>query len=122
DGNGSFADNYTAYRGNITAGEDWGTGSVFASYSYYTANSLTGADRPYIAQFPRIETCSPATVTSGGVKYTYNSVDADGRPTAYITGPNTCGRYEYETVLPAQRQHSIFAGLSQDLNSAIHVD
>jgi iron complex outermembrane recepter protein len=123
-----FADEYTSYLANLTAGKDWGSGSVYASYSYSKANELFGSDRPYIEQNPRIVTCFPATVTAnagGGataVQYSYPGTGADGRPTAYTLGPNTCSRYASETVVPAQETHSVFGGLSQDLSSVIRAD
>lgn len=128
DGAVTFADDYMAYRANVTAGKEWGTGSVFASYAYSKSDGLLGADRPYIEQNPRIVTCTPATVTANAitgapaVQYTYAGVGADGRPTAYITGPNRCSRYATESVLPAQEMHSVFAGLSQELSSTLRVD
>jgi len=128
DGTVSFADDYTAYRGNITAGKDWGTGSIYASYSYNKANALLGSDRPFIQQNPTIVTCFPATVTAnagGGaaaVQYTYTGTGADGKPTAYIAGPSRCSRYANESIMPAEDMHSVFAGLSQQLSSAISVD
>lgn len=128
DGNVSFADDYKAYRGNVTAGRDWGSGSVYASYSYNKANALLGADRPWIEQIPKVVTCSPATVTAnagGGqsaVQYTYTEVGANGKPAAYVAGPNRCSRYAAESVMPAQQMHSVFAGLSQELSPAVRVD
>lgn len=124
----SFADDYKAYLGNITAGKDWSTGSVYASYSYNKANALLGSDRPFIEQNPRIITCTPATVTAnaggGGaaVQYNYTAVDANGRPTGYLVGPSRCSRYANESILPAQEMHSVFAGLSQELNSTLSID
>lgn len=128
DGTVSFADDYKAYRGNITAGKDWGTGSVYASYSYNKANALLGSDRPYIEQNPKIVTCFPATVTAnaggGGaaVQYTYTDTGPNGRPIAFVPGPSRCSRYANETILPAQQMHSVFAGLSQELSPSLGVD
>lgn len=134
DGNVGFADDYTSYRLNATAGKDWGTGSIYISYSFNKANGLLGSARPYLEQTPKITTCFPANVANGAVaasggnpalpaaSYTYTGAGPDGKPIAYIAGPAACNRYTTESVLPAQRTHSVFAGLSQDLSSAIHVD
>lgn len=128
DGNVGFADDYTSYRANATAGKDWGTGSVYVSYSYVHANALLGSDRPYLEQNPKIVTCFPATVTANAaagaaaVQYTYTATGTNGKPTAYVTGPNRCSRYANETVLPEQNMHSVFGGLTQELTPGIHVD
>ncbi len=128
DGNVGFADDYTSYRANATAGKDWGSGSAYVSYSYVKANALLGADRPYIEQNPKIVTCYPATVTANAatgaaaVQYTYTATGTNGKPTAYVTCPNRCSRYANETILPEQNMHSVFAGLTQDLTPGLHVD
>lgn len=128
DGNVGFADDYTSYRFNATAGKDWGSGSIYISYSFNKANGLLGAARPYLEQSPKITTCFPANVANpaasglAAASFTYTGVGTDGKPTAYTAGPAACNRYTTESVLPALRTHSVFAGLSQDLSSAIHVD
>jgi iron complex outermembrane receptor protein len=128
DGTVSIADDYVAWRGNITGGKDWQTGSAYVSYSYTKSDGLIGADRPYIEQVPLIVTCSPSTVTANAagaataVQYTYTAVGADGKPTGYVTGPNRCSRYGTESIMPSQEMHSVFAGLSQEIASWLEFD
>lgn len=130
DGNIGFADNYTSYRASATAGKDWGSGSIFAAYSYNKANALLGSDRDYLVRNPLRTGCAPTgTITNPavrggapGVSYTFTGVDANGKAVGYAVGQQGCNNYLDESVLPSETLHSAFAGLSQDLNSAIHVD
>ena len=128
DGTVGLASDYVAYRGNITAGKEWTTGSAYVSYSYNKTDGLLGANRPYIEQFPKILTCTPPTVTAnagGGataVQYSFTGTGSDGKPLAYTTGANSCSRYGAESILPAQNMHSVFAGLTQELGSGISID
>jgi iron complex outermembrane receptor protein len=115
-----FADNYYRYDGNITAGKDWGSGSLFASYNYSKGDDLLGKDRDYIRQFPtagngRIEIqCAPGNVQAGGVYYAQPGVTANTF--------NQCDSSDNSSLYPAYKRHSLFAGLTQQLSDAVKID
>src|SRR6202011_1324278 len=52
DGHYGIADNYHQFDTNITAGRDWGTGSLYASYNYTQNDAIYGRDRDYVKVFP----------------------------------------------------------------------
>lgn len=115
-----FANDYFRYDGNVTAGRDWGSGSLFASYNYSKGDDLLGADRDYVRQFPdpgngRTEIqCSPGNVQAAGVFYAQPGVTANTL--------NQCDASDYSSLYPAYTRHSVFAGLTQQLSDAIRID
>lgn len=142
DGSYGFADNYYQYDGNVTAGKDWGSGSIFVSYAYAKTDELLGKDRDYVREFPQ-------NINGNGLGYTSLSCGAgavqdllpfpNGTPlpgTGIIAGlpdvravngvrpvPNqSCDASDYATVFPSSRRHSVFAGLTQQLDDTFSVD
>lgn len=117
-----FADSYYRYDANVTAGRDWGSGSIFASYSFAKGDQLIGLDRDYIRQFPAVGTglneiqCSPGNVGVGS-PIVYRPI-----PSTTPGAPNQCDGSDYASVYPAYRRHSVFAGLTQQLSDAIKID
>lgn len=129
DGTVTLGRDYSAFTANGVAGKDWGTGSIFVAYAYNKTNKIFGKDRPFLARNPLNNQCSPGTIfarnASGSTlvnTYSFTGVTAQGKPTAYTLGPASCNRYDWETVVPDEQMHSVFAGLTQDLNSSISVD
>lgn len=123
-GHYGFADDYHQADVNITAGRDWGSGSLFGSYSYSERGDLFGRDRDFIRSFPNPTTgllslqCSPGNVTVGGVNY--------GLPfTTPPTPPavaNQCDASDTSVLIPNERRHAGYAGLTQQLSDAVSID
>ena len=120
----SFADDYYEWTANVTAGRDWGTGSLFASYAYAKNDEILGRDRDFIQQFPsdngfRSLECSP-----GNIRALAGSLGApQGTVVGVNGGPvNDCDTSDFAAVVPASERHSLFAGLSQDLSADLSVD
>jgi iron complex outermembrane recepter protein len=129
DGNVTLARNYSAFALNGVAGKDWGTGSIYLAYAYNKTNKIFGIDRPYLQRNPLNNQCSPGTIfarnASGSTllnAYSFATVNAQGKPAAYTLGQAACNRNAYETVVPDEQMHSVFAGLTQELNSSVSVN
>ncbi|MGE3690690.1 MAG: TonB-dependent receptor plug domain-containing protein [Novosphingobium sp.] len=129
DANVTLGKAYTAFMANGTVGKAWDTGSIYLSYAYNQTSAVFGFDRPFINRVPPNNGCYPGTVFARDASgrtlintYSYNAVDAQGKPTAYTSGAASCNRYTQETIIPDEHMHSVFAGMSQDLGSNIHLD
>jgi iron complex outermembrane receptor protein len=116
-----FANDYATTSANGTVGKDWGTGSLYASYSFNKNDSIFGRDRDFIRAYdysvnpavPATRLCSPANIAIAGTNYAY--------PTGALGGVR-CDASDNGTILPSQERHGGIVSLSQDLNSAISVD
>ena len=128
DGSYGFADDYYRYDGNVTAGRDWGSGSLYASYNYSVSDELLGRDRDYIRTFPDTRgtiglTCSPGNlenlaVPSGAGRF----FGLNPRGTVRAGVPNECDDSDFATLLPGSKRHSVFGGLTQDLSDSINLE
>ncbi len=113
-----FADHYQTVSADATAGRDWGSGSLLLSYSYAWHDNIMGADRDYISQNRSsrgganelAKTCSPGNITAGGINYAL-----PGRQ----VGTNFCDEAKQIDFYPRETRHSVFASLTQELNSSI---
>lgn len=120
DATAGFGDKYSRYNANVTAGRDWGSGSIFASYNYAKGEQLLGIDRDYIRQFPDVSngrteiSCAPGTVQASNVFY--------AQPNATRNTANQCDNSDYLSLAPAYKRHSVFAGLTQQLSDSVKID
>lgn len=128
DGSYGFADNYYRYSGNITAGRDWGSGSLFVSYNYSKSDELLGSDRDYIRQFPGFSGagtglltlgCGAGNITTQAGAYGTPAGRVIGLPAGVATAPNQCDISDNATVYPGSKRHSVFAGLTQELSDGL---
>lgn len=116
-----FADDYYRWDANVTAGRDWGDGSLFASYSFAKGDQLLGGDRDFVRRFPITGTgqteyqCSPGNVglTTSGPYFSL--------PTG-ASGAIQCDPSDFASYYPAYQRHSLFAGLTQQLSDSMRVD
>lgn len=114
-----FAKNYQTIDASVIAGKDWGSGSVFVSYSYAWHDDLIGLDRDYATADQtargggdfRGTACPQANITVGLVSYAL-----PGRVPGSV---NRCDQTDYAAIYPREKRHSVYAGLTQDLSDAI---
>ena len=115
-----FADDYYRYDANVTAGRDWGSGSLFFSYNYAKGDELVGIDRDFAQQFPdrgngRLELqCSPGNVQAAGIFY--------AQPNVTPNTLNQCDGSDFASIYPAYQRHSVFAGLTQELSDSLKIE
>lgn len=116
-----FADDYYQWDANVTAGKDWGSGSIFASYSYAKTDQLLGIDRDYVREYRDDRGFTTLACGAGNIQNRANPAQVVGLP--YGTGttaPNqNCDISDYSTVFPASQRHSVFAGLTQELDDTL---
>lgn len=123
EGHYGIADNYHQLDANVTAGRDWETGSLYASYTYVQNDAIYGRDRDYVKRFPSANgltslSCTPGTVHIGNTYYALPFTPG----TAVPGTANQCDASDDASLYPSQRRHSILAGLTQQLNNAIKID
>lgn len=116
-----FADGYDTLDANITAGKDWGSGSLSVSYAYAWHNDVLGIERDFVTQDHtgfggrdnRSFSCTPGNIRIGGAAGTfYPMPDFSG-------APNRCDTSDYVAIYPRERRHAVFATLDQQLNDSI---
>ena len=127
------ARNYWQWDANATVGKDWGSGSLYLSYSYTKNDALFGRDRNYIrnvdyasaSRLGRDRTCNqpnlaintvfvPANVTLSAKNYALPGLVADTF--------NACDNTDDKSVVPFAQRHGVVAGLSQDLSDHTSID
>lgn len=127
-----FADNYRSYDGNATVGKDWGTGSIYLSYSYAKHDDVFGRDRAYAKAIdwntgiPVSRSCVLPTITTPGLFLPQFNFTLPGHQYAYpglaVDTFNSCDPSRDQAIYPSELRHSVFAGFSQDLNSSTKVE
>ncbi|MCE7798851.1 TonB-dependent receptor [Sphingobium sufflavum] len=116
-----FADSYRQFDAGVIAGKDWGSGSLFAAYSYQHNSAIFGRDRDWIrqvdtlssSQTPLGRSCSPGNVQIGQNLYALPSLAA---------GANVCDPSDDQSALPASTRHGALVGLHQELADWLTVD
>lgn len=114
-----FADNYHSVDGNLTLGKDWGSGSLYVSYAYVRHDDILGVDRDYASadRTPkgggdfRVTTCAPGNIRAGAVNYALPGLTAGS--------VNKCDQNAYADLFPRELRNSLFASLTQRLNSSV---
>lgn len=125
-----FADNYYQWDGSVTAGKDWGSGSLFASYNYAKTDQLVGRDRDFVREFRgsngyttlacgagNLEDARPTSTTAP----LYTNKGVVGLPYGTGTTPvvQGCDASDFATVYPESERHSVFVGLTQQLDDSL---
>lgn len=113
-----IADDYWQYDLNATAGKDWGSGSLFASYVFSKHDSLLGRERDYVRQITPSNLCSPGTITINA----NTPAQQRFRVSDLAPGVAQCDASDNASFVPAERRHSIFAGFHQELGESITAD
>lgn len=110
-----FADGYNTADANVTAGKDWGSGSLMLSYAYAWHNNIQGYERSYVTQNftgfggadNRSMACTPGNVRIGSTYYPMPGTTAGS--------PNKCSTTDYADIYPRETRHSVYAVLDQQL-------
>lgn len=128
-----FADDYYQVTGSATAGKDWGSGSLFASYTYQRNDALFGRDRDFIRQIdfntgvPVSRRCAPGTVTLPGAfdfeTFTFGPSVDYALPALSTPGTfNACDISDDQVFVPSSERHGVMIGLHQELSDTITMD
>ncbi|NIJ35879.1 iron complex outermembrane receptor protein [Sphingopyxis panaciterrae] len=123
-----FADNYQSFDGNVTAGKDWGSGSLFVSYAYAWHDNIQGIDRDYSTADNsarggtdfRQTTCAPGNVTDLQSLLSPLLPNINYALPGFTPGVvNKCDQTDFADIYPRETRHSVFAGLNQQLSDDI---
>ena len=117
-----FANDYFTVDGSVTAGKDWGSGSLFAAYTYQHNDAIFGRDRDFIRQVdwnspnltPTGRQCDPGNVVVANVSYALPALAANSF--------NACDGSDDSSFVPESTRHGVLAGLHQDLAEWLTVD
>lgn len=131
-GHYGFADKYWQWDANATAGKDWGSGSLYVSYSYSKSDALFGRDRDFIRDvnyasepyMPRDLTCANPNLSVNTVIPAFGATVASVNYAAPDYAPGTtnlCDNSQDDTYVPAAERHGVLAGLTQELDSKTSV-
>jgi len=119
-GSYGVADDYDQYDGNLTAGTQWNSGSVYASYSTSERGELLFKDRDWAKTLLWGDglgselRCTPANVSAGGVNY--------AMPDLQPNTENRCDPSQQGALSPKQTRDNLFAGVSQDIGDTLVLD
>lgn len=115
-----FADNYHQFDVNLIGGKDWGSGSLFAAYSYQRNDAIFGRDRKFVRSLdwntgiPTGRQCNPGNVTLAGVNYAL--------PGLVKNAINACDPTDDATAFPKSKRQSALVGLHQKMGDRITLD
>ncbi|WP_165828936.1 TonB-dependent receptor plug domain-containing protein [Caulobacter radicis] len=108
------ADDYHQFDINGTAGRSWGGGSAYVSYVYNETGAVLGRDRDYVRQITPSTSCAPGTILVGSNTYAL--------PGLVPGTANRCDTSDNAGIFPAQKRHSAFVGLNQQLADKVTLD
>jgi iron complex outermembrane recepter protein len=130
-----FADDYYQVTAGAIAGKDWGTGSLFAAYSYQHNDDLFGRDRDFVRNVDRLNpnepalgrSCSPGNVqmnigTSQNPMNRLFALNANGVPSSVVASFNACDPSDDSSIVPRSTRHGAIIGLHQELADWLTVD
>ncbi|HEX7873145.1 MAG TPA: TonB-dependent receptor [Sphingobium sp.] len=126
DGHYGFADDYYTVDAGLTVGKDWGSGSLYASYSFAKNDALFGRDRNFISgkdystATPTLKgrQCNSPNVTIGSGAAAVNYAYPGGIPGTV----NTCDPTDSKSFVPASERHGVIVGLYQELNDRASIN
>ncbi|MFM6965980.1 MAG: TonB-dependent receptor domain-containing protein, partial [Rhodoluna sp.] len=132
-GHYGFAKDYWQWDASVTAGKDWGSGSLWASYSYAKSDALFGRDRAYIRDVNyavqpyvgRDLTCPNSNIVAGTTingDTVLRNVKSYAAPGFVAGTSNLCDNSENSSIIPRAERHGVMVGLSQDLSDKTSVE
>jgi iron complex outermembrane recepter protein len=125
-----FADDYYQVQAGAIVGKDWGSGSIFAAYSYQHNDEIFGRDRDFIRDVDFLSpnlTARGRSCAPGNVQVTRGSgasavTNQYALPTLTSAVPNVCDPTDDSTVVPASTRHGAIVGLHQELADWLTAD
>ena len=132
DGHYGFADDYWQWDASATAGKDWGSGSLYVSYSYSKSDKLYGRERSFIRDLdytaqpyrPRDLTCASPNLSLNTVIPAFGATVASVNyaAPAYVAGTrNLCENSQDDVYIPSAERHGVLASQFQQLDDRTEV-
>lgn len=132
-GHYGMADNYWQWDGSTIVGKDWGSGSIYAAYSYNKTDALFGRDRDYIQSLnytsqPYLGLGRECVAPNLAVNTVFTPVNAVIGSVNYALpglAPktfNACDNSQNKAIVPKTERHGLLVGFSQDLDDTTTID
>jgi iron complex outermembrane receptor protein len=130
-----FADNYQTVDGSLTAGKDWGSGSLLVTYAYAWHDNIQNRDRDYTnadhsgrgGQDFRSQVCSPGNMidnplnplTGVPILFPLPGNTPYAMPGLVRGAVNKCDTSANSDFYPREERHTVFASLTQHLSDHV---
>ncbi|MDE2403184.1 MAG: TonB-dependent receptor [Sphingomonadales bacterium] len=130
-----IASKYYQWDASATVGKDWGSGSIWLSYTYTKSDVLRGLDRSYIRRLDysaqpyvgashlcdtpniNISTNLPAAFGGGLTSQKTYAYRPGATSASLVAGTaNTCDATTWSAAVPAAERHGLMAGLYQEID------
>lgn len=113
-------------------GKVWDTGQVMIAYEHVYRSNLSGDNRPFFANADqtaqgghdyRVTTCTPGTITAGGVTYAIPAAGVTPATAANLVAgtANKCNSITGQDLFPEQTYNSLNSTFTQEINGAVTV-
>jgi iron complex outermembrane receptor protein len=119
-----IADDYNTLDADAIIGRDWGSGSLYAAYSYQRNDALFGRDRSFVKAIdwntgiPIGRQCNPGNVSVRSGVATTSYALPGLTPNTF----NACDSTTDSTIVPVAERHAATISLHQELTSALTLD
>ena len=126
-----FARDYQQTSVNTIIGKDWGSGSIYAAYSFSRSDALFGRDRNFIRRLnygtqpyvPDGRECDLPNLTVNSVFSGITVFSASVAAPNFLPGTvNACDVTDDAAVIPKVKRHGGLLSLSQDLDDTTSID
>ena len=126
-----FGEQFHTFDANAAVGKDWGSGSVWVSYNYTENSKILGRDRDFVftpqSKVTGTNTiiqslnCAKPNILAAAVPFGQVTVYGAQSPSAAGV-PNICDISDSLSMYPAQKRHSVYAGLNQQLTDWLEMN
>ncbi len=127
-----FGKNYSTFNAGAVAGKTWDTGSAFISYNYSNRSNLAAGDRAFTVADHRAQggtnrqtltSCSPATITTGGLVYFSPYAAGTGVTAAQAAidaaSKASCDVRALWDIVPSEVRHNAMVSLQQEVGDSL---
>lgn len=131
DGKYGFADDYWQWNANATVGKDWGSGSLYAAFSYSKSDDLFGRDRGFINRLGRTtqnylplgRECVLPNLTVNSVFSGITVFSASVAAPNFQAGTvNACDTSDDSAIIPKVKRQGGLVSFSQDIDDKTTFD
>ena len=117
---------YSQWDASVTAGKQWDSGSIWASYSYAKSDALFGRDRDFIrfldySRQPYVGNDTACSIPTTSVA-TKDAVNGTLYNVSTPINSSRCDNAENASRVPEAERHGVMAGFNKDLGSNTTID
>ena len=123
---------FDEYQAGFAQGKVWDSGQVMVAYEHVYRSNLNGDDRRFFSNADqtaqggrdyRVTTCSPGTITAGGVTYAIPAAGITQASVASLVAgsANRCNSITGQDLFPEQTYNSVNATFNQSINDRFSI-